>query len=364
MNHDILISKLKYYGINNSTLDWFKSYLYKFSALNIGRQFVDINHTKSETTFTSIGVPQGSILGPLLFTIYVNDIQKSSSFYKFIKYADDTTLVNSSTNPDVDIHNVELNKVFNWLCANRLSLNINKTKFILFHNKNKNIQNLIPNIKVNNIQVERVSHFSFLGITINEQLNWNLHLDKICSKVSRIIGVIHKLKHSVPCHVLKLLYSSLIVPHFMYGILTWGMTNERLFKLQKKAVRVISNSSYNIKTIRSLSVGSFKILLFILYCHNQLPFYLQAFVLTYRYDVHNYDTRNKLCLNTNKVNIKSAENALRNVTPRLINNTPSIIIEKIFSHSLQGFVLYAKQYYINQYNFECSVQNCYTCRHT
>ena len=108
--------------------------------------------------------------------IYVNDIQKSSSFYKFIKYANDTTLVDSSTNPDVDIHNVELNKVFNWLCANRLSLNINKTKFILFHNKNKNIQNLIPNIKVNKIQVERVSHFSFLGITINEHLNWNLHL--------------------------------------------------------------------------------------------------------------------------------------------------------------------------------------------
>ena len=71
-----------------------------------------------------------------------------------------------------------------------------------------------------------------------------------------------------------------------------------------------------------------------------------------------------MCLNTNKVNIKSAENALRNVTPRLINNTPSIIIEKIFSHSLQGFVLYAKQYYINLYSFECSVQNCYICRHT
>ena len=130
LNHDIFISKLKYYGINNSTLDWFKSYLYN------RRQFVDINHTKSETTFTSIGIPQGSILGPLLFIIYVNDIQKSSSFYKFIKYADDTTLVNSSTNPDVEIHNVELNKVFNWLCDNRLSLNINKTKFILFHNKN------------------------------------------------------------------------------------------------------------------------------------------------------------------------------------------------------------------------------------
>ena len=159
----------------------------------------------------------------------------------------------------------------------------------------------------------------------------------------------------------------------MYGILTWGMTNERLFKLQKKAVRVISNSSYNaytdpiFKALNLLKISDLYRLavlkFYYVYCHNQLPFYLQAFVLTYRYDVHNYDTRNKLCLNTNKVNIKSAENALRNVT-RLINNTPSIIIEKIFSHSLQGFVLYAKQYYINLYNFECSVQNCYICRHT
>ena len=145
-------------------------------------------------------------------------------------------------------------------------------------------------------------------------------------------------------------------------------------KLQKKAVRVISCSKFNAHTdpifkklslLKVSDIYNVSILKFYYnYCHGQLPFYLQSFVFNRRSDVHSYETRNKLALNTNKVNTKSAEQSIRNVTPKLINDTPSIITDKIFTHSLQGFTSYAKQYYINLYNNECRIDDCFICNRT
>ena len=191
LNHNILISKLKYYGFNENSLDWFKSYLSNRT------HFVDLNYTKSNMVENSVGVPQGSILGPLLFSIYINDIQNSTKYFDFIKYADDTSLINSNIcigRDNLTIINDELNKVYTWLCTNRLSLNIKKTKFMIFHNKNKKIIHLVPNITINNIMIERVEDFNFLGITINEMLNWNTHISKLSTKVSKSIGILYKLK--------------------------------------------------------------------------------------------------------------------------------------------------------------------------
>ena len=118
----------------------------------------------------SVGVPQSSILGPLLFSIYINDIQNSTKYFDFIKYADDTSLLNSNIcigRDNLTIINDELNKVYTWLCTNRLSLNIKKTKFMIFHNKNKKIIHLVPNITINNIMIERVEDFNFLNFWYN-----------------------------------------------------------------------------------------------------------------------------------------------------------------------------------------------------
>ena len=120
---NILLYKLKFYGIRETALKWFESYL-------INRpHYVQSQEYKSDIQLLSLGVPQGSILGPLLFSIYLNDIQYSSPFFKFINYADDTTLLNSlelENKNILKIINNEFEKVYNWLCFNRLSLNVEK----------------------------------------------------------------------------------------------------------------------------------------------------------------------------------------------------------------------------------------------
>ena len=182
---NILLYKLKFYGIRDTALKWFESYL-------INRpHYVQIQEYKSDIQLLSLGVPQGSILGPLLFSIYLNDIQYSSPFFKFINYADDTTLLNSlklENKNILKIINNEFEKVYNWLCFNRLSLNVEKTKYMVFHNKFKNIN--YPELRLFDRLIDRVENFDFLGIVLNQNLNWNSHLDKISIKISRSIGAL------------------------------------------------------------------------------------------------------------------------------------------------------------------------------
>ena len=367
LNHDILLSKLKFYGINDTCLNWFKSYLYDRS------QYVEIDHVKSSTNPISVGVPQGSILGPLLFNIYINDINKSTNFFSFIKYADDTNLLNSNSNKSVDI-NEELTKVYHWLCSNRLSLNISKTKYMIFHTKGKKTDNIFPIIQLQNTPILKVSEFNFLGVTLDEKLNWNSHIDKISCKVSRCIGMICKLKHFLPLHILKTLYTSLILPYFHYGILAWGMFSSRLFKFQKKAVRTVTNSKYNahtdplFKSLNLIKIDDIYILnilkFYFKHCHNLLPAFFQGFLFKQRSDLHNYDTRTKSKLNINKTKTKQSEYLLRNITAKIVNEAPDCIIDKIYTHSLQGFSYYIRRYYINSYNQVCTIDNCYTCMNT
>ena len=178
-----MMSYLKHYGIIGTPVTWFKSYLTNRA------QYVEINGTCSNLLSIGKGVPQGSILGPLLFIKFINDIHRSNKEFKFITYADDTTLFSSLSSfiPDSnrsmanasETINNEIKKVTDWLTANKLSLNVNKTKFMVFHYYQRILEITdIPNLMINGSSIEYVSEFDFLVLTMHEFMSWSSHAKK------------------------------------------------------------------------------------------------------------------------------------------------------------------------------------------
>uniref|UniRef100_A0A8C7XUM2 Reverse transcriptase domain-containing protein n=1 Tax=Oryzias sinensis TaxID=183150 RepID=A0A8C7XUM2_9TELE len=241
LNHDILLDKLEVYGIRGLALTWVKSYL-------MGRkQFVKIDEYTSETKEIRCGVPQGSILGPLLFNIYINDIFNVSKLMKLILFADDTNIFYSTDNQRelIKVVNTELNNIKLWMDYNKLSLNLNKTKVMFFGNYNTNKE---PSIVINNVLIERVTEIKFLGVFIDDKLSWKPHIRHIQTKVSKSISIVNKSKHILGNNSRYLLYCSLILPYFTYCIEIWGNNYKSslhsLFLLQKQAVRVVHKAGY------------------------------------------------------------------------------------------------------------------------
>ena len=187
IDHIILIDKLKYYGVHGINLNLFSSYLEN------RKQYTEIDNIKSNMLSITTGVPQGSILGPLLFIIYINDFAQASQMFNFLIYADDTTLsstlnVFSDNTHDRNLEsliNEELVKINDWLKINKLSLNVVKSKFMIFQKKKKNTE--ILNLKIDKINIDQVKEFNFLGLIIDTNLNWKKHAEKISNACSKKI---------------------------------------------------------------------------------------------------------------------------------------------------------------------------------
>ena len=283
VNHEILLYKLQYYGIRGITNEWFRNYL------SGRKQFTQYKQTQSPVTNVIHGVPQGSILGPLLFLLYINDLPESTTL-NLLSFADDTTLYISGNNLRTLTENInkELKNVYIWLCENKLSLNIDKTKFMVIGPTGATL-NYELNLLINNINIKQIGNkkdeksTKFLGIHLDENLSWKCHIDSICKKINGSLYAINKAKFTLLSASLKTLYYALIHSHIMYGILAWGNSTSvsRIFKLQKKAMRIIAKKPFRahtdpiFKEFQILKVSDLYILQttsFIHdYVHNKLP---------------------------------------------------------------------------------------------
>ena len=246
LDHDILLSKLRNYGVRGVALDWFRNYLSNRT------QYVSINGTDSGLLPIECGVPQGSILGPLLFLVYINDLPNACNATTIL-FADDTNAiyVGKSYTQLINLINSDLLNISNWFKRNKMALNESKTKFIIFHKKHNKPPDNFP-ITLNGVNLERVHTTKFLGVLINENLDWSAHANHVCNKISRSTAILAKLKHYLPKYVLLTIYTSLCISHISYALTVWGGSPKnvmnRLRVLQKKGIRHVCNAKYNSHT--------------------------------------------------------------------------------------------------------------------
>ena len=346
VNHKILIEKLYKYGIRSNAHDWLISYL---SNRN---QLVEVSGHKSEPLKITSGVPQGSVLGPILFLIYMNDIANSSRLVKFLLFADDTTVYQSDKSLEnlINTMNNECDKLAKWLAINRLTLNTKKTKYILFsssHKLNKLRNTTLATIQINNSPIEKCEFFKFLGVYLQDNMKWNKHACFVSSKLAKTAAVISRLKTFLPSNVLLQIYNSLFLPHINYCLGVWGNTEKynsnKIVILQKRVVRSIGNASYlahtdplftrfNILKLEELfKVNVCKFMYKLLY--GLLPQHVENY-FNIQKRIHGHDTRHVNNLVIAKYKTELYGKTIKIIGPKLWNSLPD---EVKSSKSFQGF---------------------------
>ena len=248
VSHEILLKKLELYGISDLTLDWFKSYLSNRDQVCVVQGYT------SEPRIINCGVPQGSILGPLLFLIYINDLPACLKYATASMFADDTTITNSHKST-ARLHrevNHDLNNLQNWLVANQLSLYFLKTEYMYFAS-DYNLSNLgifaIDPLKIGEQPITRVQSTKSLGVVFDQRKVLEEHVDSLCQRFSSGLAALKQPLQYIPQDTLLTIYNALIKPLSDYCDVVWGNLNKtltvRLQKLQNRAARIITRKGYD-----------------------------------------------------------------------------------------------------------------------
>ena len=369
LDHNILLKKLAFYGVRGVAFEWFRSYLEN------RLQFTKYKSASSQRLEITCGIPQGSILGPLLFTLYINDLPKICNSCSPILFADDTNLLFSGRDLPTLINeiNSQLNLLSQWFILNKLSLNVSKTKFILFTSQHNTP---IPNrdLIINGEVIESVDSIKFLGVIIDKNFKWKEHISHKCNTIAKTLSVFTRIRHFIPTEILKVLYHSLITPHLTYGIVAWGMMDtkesKRLSILQKRAIRLMANCKYNAHTGPLFKLHNLYTIddIFKIQCgkllvnrlKSKLPQYLIN-LLPISDSTHSYNTRTPYIIRPHIINSSYRKQHLSYKLYNLYNELPDSLKNKI-SCSPHTFKRYQKRLYNSQYSSQCEIRNCYICQ--
>ena len=357
VNHDILYRKLKMYGITEHAFDWI------FSFVSNRKQYVSITDfgsnsryiVNSSTLDVNIGVPQGSVIGPVLFLLYLNDIDTVGEGVELTAFADDVSLLLSNKHSDnlEESANDVLANLSTWFGDNSMYLNVDKTQFIRFRNFQKPSENI--NLNINNRMLNQVKTTKFLGIHIDECLNWKAHCEYVISKLNTSYYLFLNLRSLLCTDQLLMLYYAHVESHLRYGLVFWGVStlSNNVFIKQKRIIRCIANvpmlhscrdlfKKYNILPLPCLFV--YEMSLFI---------YINRDVLTKNKDFHNFNTRykNNLCVQYSRGKI--AYNSPNRLGVKIYNALPDNIkdCDKVttFKVLLKAFLLSNCFYSLDDY---------------
>lgn len=330
LNHNILLEKLEHYGVRGVASKLLQNYLKN------RYQYVSLNGTSSTMREILCGVPQGSILGPLLFLVYINDIINCSNILQFILFADDTNLFHSDPNiwDLMKSLNEELMLLSNWFKSNKLSLNVKKTNYIIFGRKRIPVSDAQFMLSIDGNVLEQVDNTKFLGVFIDSKLTWSKHIEHVSLKISKGLGIMGRLRNSLPMNILLTLYHTLLYPYLSYCNIVWGCANisliQKLIVLQKRAIRIITRSSFRsssnplfirLKLLKITDIYKFQIALFI-YKFNQSLLPRSCLHYFVKNSVRAYDTRKAsyFILLPFRTNVRARSIAVSG--PRLWDNFP------------------------------------------
>ena len=353
IDHTVLQNKLNHYGIRGLPLNWFKNYL------DNRYQYVCYDGMESQRKEITCGVPQGSVLGPTLFLLYINDLSNSSSYFKFRLFADDSSLFHTFDKGENRIQLGEVNKhlsdVVTWCEANKLTINVSKTNYMLFKNRGKNILTS-EQLEIKGKVLNLVDTVSFIGLNIDEKLNWEKHINNVCNVASKKAGILYRIRHYVSKKILVMLYNAFILPHITYGLEVWGAANKtflsRILVIQKRITRVILFKSFNhhsaplFSELSILDVFKQYRLMIATFVHdllnNKLP---HRFIDYFSFVKHPYETRSnenknitliKVRTNLGKQSVSYSGAVIWNALP---NDIRKIKSRKTFRQSYKAILL-------------------------